>query len=507
MSYDDILPVIGSFGWHQWKLLILVSFPFMANFFFKVGNVALVISPKYRCMLPFETENASYFLNQTQLDYWYPLDLKTKTHSSCRYKLNTTELNCDRYIFDNSFGRTVAVEFELTCDKDYLIATSNSLNMFGMMIGAIFFGSAADRWGRRKILIITNVIYGIIGNVIIFSPNIWTFLILRVILGMVIAGGFYGSYVILIESTEPSKRLMIGTCLNLYYGLGTILSSLLAYLSPTWKVLQVLFTAFGAPCILYIWVLPESARWLISKNRITEARKIIKIIAKENKRTILEEHLEYCLTEARDAARGKINASVYDAMRYPTLRTRIFILMFLNFVCYIVVFGITWHIPKFSGNVYTNLALMGLSDLPTFVMVLFTAQRAGRRPVIFTYMIISSLCLVITFVKPSAAAWVLTWSLISKLLSGSTMCLIYVLSSELYPTVFRNAGLGLGAIAGSLGGIFASYIFYLEFFWKPLPNIILSGLLLIACGLILLLPETFNKKLPETLEEGNRFGK
>lgn len=53
----------------------------------------------------------------------------------------------------------------------------------------------------------------------------------------------------------------------------------------------------------------------------------------------------------------------------------------------------------------------------------------------------------------------------------------------------------------------APYVNVLTDIWTPLP-LVVFGALSFVCGLLsLLLPETLNKKLPETIEEGERFGK
>ena len=60
---------------------------------------------------------------------------------------------------------------------------------------------------------------------------------------------------------------------------------------------------------------------------------------------------------------------------------------------------------------------------------------------------------------------------------------------------------------GRIGGVSAPLIFILSEFWKPLP-FVLFGVLSIAGGLlVIILPETKGKNLPETIQEGEQFGK
>ncbi|KAF7277418.1 hypothetical protein GWI33_007517, partial [Rhynchophorus ferrugineus] len=74
------------------------------------------------------------------------------------------------------------------------------------------------------------------------------------------------------------------------------------------------------------------------------------------------------------------------------------------------------------------------------------------------------------------------------------------------PTVIRNAGLGAGSTCARIGSISAPYINITAHIWQPLPLLIFGSLALIGGILSLVLPETLNKKLPETIEEGELFG-
>ena len=58
-----------------------------------------------------------------------------------------------------------------------------------------------------------------------------------------------------------------------------------------------------------------------------------------------------------------------------------------------------------------------------------------------------------------------------------------------------------------VGGIICPYINMLDETWRPLP-LIIYGILAFSGGILsLLLPETLNKELPETIEDGETFAK
>ena len=73
--------------------------------------------------------------------------------------------------------------------------------------------------------------------------------------------------------------------------------------------------------------------------------------------------------------------------------------------------------------------------------------------------------------------------------------------------MFRSVGMGISSTAARIAGILSPIMLELESVWEPLP-FVLFGVLSIAAGLLaLFLPETKDKILPETLEDGEAFGK
>lgn len=67
--------------------------------------------------------------------------------------------------------------------------------------------------------------------------------------------------------------------------------------------------------------------------------------------------------------------------------------------------------------------------------------------------------------------------------------------------------MGISSTAARIAGILSPFMLELGSLWEPLPFILFGGLSIAAGLLALLLPETKDKILPETLEEGEAFGK
>lgn len=125
------------------------------------------------------------------------------------------------------------------------------------------------------------------------------------------------------------KRLLAGTICQMFFSLGYMLTALWAYLITDWRYLQVAFTLPGIVFFSYWWFIPESARWLISKNRIPEAKKLIQTAAKENKVTISDEQLDSLLrSDSKPSDPNEKKASILDIFRHSNLRKRSLIIFF-----------------------------------------------------------------------------------------------------------------------------------------------------------------------------------
>lgn len=123
-------------------------------------------------------------------------------------------------------------------------------------------------------------------------------------------------------------------------------------------------------------------------------------------------------------------------------------------------------------------------------------------------MIAAGTVLLLTGFIPDSQPWLLiSLAMLGKLAITASYGCIYVFSAEQFPTVVRNVGLGAASTAARIGGIMAPYFNLLSDVWKPLP-LIIFGALAFAGGLLSLsLPETLNKRLPETIADGELFGK
>ncbi|CAG9862203.1 unnamed protein product [Phyllotreta striolata] len=530
MSFDNVVSRLGEFGPYQRKIYFLLCLPAILCAFQKMGNVFLVAEPDYRCRLPDEPKNASYHLNNTILSTYYPKDKLHQKYSSCEIIIDGKIEKCDSYIFDDSvYGYTSVIEYDLTCSKAYLIATSNAIFMVGVMLGSIGFGEMSDRCGRKLTFFVSLVSLLVTGLIAAIAPELWTFTFARMCVGACTSGVFLVAYVIGLEMVGPSKRFIAGTVCHIFFSFGYTLISPMAYYIYDWRWLQFALTIPGVFFLMYWWLIPESARWLLTKERTKEAKKLIQEAAKYNKVSITDETLDQLLADAKGTNVPKDNqtTSILHVFKYPNMRKKTLVIFFDWFANNLTYYGLSWNSNNLAGNPYLNFVLLGAVEIPGYLILLLFLNRWGRTKLMCCCMMVAGIMLLISIAVPKEHQWlIITLTMLGKLSITASYGAVYILSTEQFPTVVRNAGLGAGSTMARFGSILAPYInalvrialemrrgidINIELFqahvWQPLPLLIFGSAALIGGVMSLVLPETLNKKLPETMEEGEMFGR
>lgn len=524
MGYDDVFPYLGEFGRYQRRIYFLVCLPAISCAFHKLAGVFLLAKPDFRCQLPFELSNATYHLPDEIFNLSYPIDGFTNKRTTCQYfDSNYTDgyfkagipskdtVYCDRYIYDDSkYESSTVTEWNMVCNRAWMTATSDSLFMVGVLLGSIIFGQMSDNMGRKPVFFASLVLQLIFGITAGIAPEYITYTISRIIVGATTSGVFLVAYVIAMEMVGPSHRLFAGVVSMMFFSFGYMLVGAFAYFITDWRYLQIALTLPGILFMVYYWFIPESARWLLSKKRKDEAVVIIQRAAKENKVTIPQEVYDNLIEESTTEVKVKSanDPSLLDLFRYPNLRKKSLLIFFDWFVNSGTYYALSWNTNNLGGNDILNFVISGAVEIPGYLFLLFTLNRWGRRNILCGCMLFAGTLLLLTMAVPDGHDWmVVTLAMLGKMAITSSYGTVYIFSAEQFPTPVRNVGLGASSMVARFGGILAPYINLLSEIWKPFPLIILGALAFVGGLLSLFLPETLNKKLPETIEEGESFGK
>jgi AAHS family 4-hydroxybenzoate transporter-like MFS transporter len=150
----------------------------------------------------------------------------------------------------------------------WLLAANN----FGFMIGALLLSSFGDRIGRKKMIVLGALLFGIFTLAIGYIADFWTVLTLRLIAGIGLGGSVPNIIAITAEYAPAKRKATALSVLFVAYTLGSAISGFGAsYIlkNHSWQLLfQIGGWAGLALAVLMIWRLPESIRFMAKNGQI-----------------------------------------------------------------------------------------------------------------------------------------------------------------------------------------------------------------------------------------------
>ena len=164
------------------------------------------------------------------------------------------------------------------------VGWAGSVYVGGAVLGALFFGRLADRLGRKRLFLLTLVVYMAATIATAFSGGFWGFAACRFATGIGI-GGEYAAINSAIDELIPARvRGRVNLAINGSFWVGAALGALLSLVLLDERVLgpqlgwRAGFLAGGVLALAIMLVrryVPESPRWLIAHGRVEEAERIV----------------------------------------------------------------------------------------------------------------------------------------------------------------------------------------------------------------------------------------
>nr|XP_034187347.1 solute carrier family 22 member 8-like [Osmia lignaria] len=187
------------------------------------------------------------------------------------------------YQFATEFGEnSVVTEWGLICEKQYLTFLGPTVYYIGVLMGAWIAGLLADRIGRLPVQAICLYTQGTMAVALYVVQNYPTFLVLRGLQGVFVQGLQNSTYILSLELLPAKARTFVALVMQIAWAIGLLLLAALSYAIPDWRILQLAISVPTAVTVLYIWIIPESPRWLIAKGKTTEADMAVERIGKYN---------------------------------------------------------------------------------------------------------------------------------------------------------------------------------------------------------------------------------
>ncbi|XP_037118116.1 solute carrier family 22 member 7-like [Syngnathus acus] len=517
MKFEDIISDVGGFGRFQ-KMIVIISFISrltLACHFLLNSFIAAV--PAHHCLVA----AGGLFPNLSQADRLavsIPLE-EDGTRSSCRmfaepqYHLlfnmsdvtQVLTLPClDGWVYDNiTFKSTLATQWDLVCDKKSRSQSTASIFFIGVMFGSVTFGSLSDRFGRR-IMLLTSYLSGMLFALAsAFATSFLMFAVLRFLTGFCMTGIVIVSLVLCVEWVDIEHRKTVGILDSFSWTFGSICFVPIAYLVNDWRWLTVAVTLpilFGV--FTWRWM-PESARWLIANGKLEEAHLCLVKCAKINGTETLCHGLQPETLSSIVVTEKKSRVYSYlDLMRTPKMRRVSLCTGSIWFAIAVAFYGTLFNISGFGLNVYLTQLLYSSAEVPGKLSSFFLLDRIGRKRTQVGMLTMLAVSLGINILIPKDMSTLRTMvAVIGQGFASASSCTIVLYSSELFPTVVRQNGMGYNSSVSRMGVALTPLVLLLDDVWKDLPQLVLFSSAVLAAILASQLPETRGRCLPETIED------
>ncbi|KAL7830918.1 hypothetical protein SRHO_G00304200 [Serrasalmus rhombeus] len=529
-----VYPQIGGFGRYNRVVTVFSWFPNFAVSLNLFCDVFFTLVPEsYHCkpdpsLLP-STLLLSNFSRQAYLNltipwvngsglshcelYRYPTNLTNFTE-----KVHREVVPCTRgwqYSKPAGLQSNFVTEWNLVCGNYWKVPLQHICFMTGWILGYILLGAVCDWLGRRRALLLSVSLSGLLGVAVCLSSSPAAFQLLRLCHGTVLAGVFLSSYIARLELCDPSHRLMVSMVSGFFAVFAELLLPGLAVLCGDWPVLQAV-TTLPLLLLLSYWcwasVFPESPRWLLATSQIPQAKRCLQLFSIRNGTCMRDEiyPAETLLTEIDVAFPEDPQPQYHHALELRHTRViwrNCLILAFTLFIGTGIQYCFTRNLHIYSPQFYFGYFLRTLTGALACVFLCVFVDRVGRRGILLLAAIVTGLSslLLLALTQYLRGGLVLVLSVLGLLASQALAMLSVFFASEIMPTVVRGGALGLVMAAGAVGMAASSVMELQNNSGYFLHHVVFASFAVLSVLCIMLLPESKRKALPDSLKDGENL--
>ncbi|MCG7206977.1 MFS transporter [Streptomyces arenae] len=364
----------------------------------------------------------------------------------------------------------------LPISSSQVTGTAAALYVAGACIGALFWGRLTDRFGRKRLFMITLAVYLAATALTSLSFAPWWFFLFRFLTGFGI-GGEYAAINSAIDELIPAQyRGRVDLVINGSFWLGAIGGSLLSIVALNtdflakdvgWRLTFALGVVLGLVILLVRRNVPESPRWLLIHGRDKEAEDVVSSIERrieaETGESLPEPEGELVIHQRGSVTFAEIARTVFGNYRR---RAALGFSLFIGqaFLYNAITFGFGailttfFDVPTGDTGYYFVVIAVGNFLGPLLLGKLF--DTVGRRVMISSTYLLSGVLLFVTawlFGRGSLSAGTLTacWCVVLFFASAGASS-AYLTVSEIFPMETRAMSIAffyaLGTAAGGISG-------------------------------------------------------
>lgn len=356
--------------------------------------------------------------------------------------------------------------WDLSMGTRGLVATAN---LIGMAVGAVLWGTIADKLGRKKAFSVTMLVFAVFSVLGALAPNFETFLILRFLAGVGLGGCIPVDYAIVGEFSPARLRGRVLAALDVWWPIGGTLCGVVATLlvpvdgDVRWRMMLVFMVL---PALLLFWVrrgVPESPMYLAVSGREQEARVVIDDLVARTGAPVEP----YVIGKPEPRKKMSATAALDQLRAVWRFSPRITATAWLLFITIMLLYygALSWMPSILRKQGYGDFAAFAGTTLMTgvgIVGVLLSAwlcEEYGRKWTIGLSAPAAAIALVLFAIMLDSGSWALIFLAIFGFLIQITIPVLYAYGSELYPTQIRASGFGFASSVSRIATGFAPLLF------------------------------------------------
>lgn len=340
--------------------------------------------------------------------------------------------------------------------SDYIQGILVSSVLIGAVIGTATNGILADIFGRKKIITATAVIF-IIGSILCgLAPNIYILILSRLLVG--IAVGIV-NFIVPLYLSEVSPKNLRGTIVSLYQWAITagilfsyMINSVFAHVTYTWRWMLFMGVLPGVVLLIGMTFLNDTPRWLVSKGRDEEAKKVFNKIEPDIDADKEIEAIKLTLKPQEKEEKFKLKK--WMIMPFVAGIGIMFAQICTGINTIIYYAPTIFKTAGFESNITAIYATTGIGivNFLMTIVALFLTDRLGRKPLLYiglTVVMLSLAALGCSFhfeaILGDMQKWVAVGSLIMYIIcfAFSLGPIGWIIVAEVFPLKIRGVAMSI----------------------------------------------------------------
>lgn len=213
--------------------------------------------------------------------------------------------------------------------------------------------------------------------------------------------------------------------------------------------------------------LDESPRWLVNKNQLDKAYKIVFKGSTRPVQSILapiqiSPIVSVAILADKRSFKERLKMAFHEiSLLYGTriIRNRLFVCQFAWFVSSFSYYVIALNADNFSANRYIYIALVGLFEIPSCIVPIAILKCFGRRSTSLLLFYAAGISLLTLFAIPTDQKTAITFvAMFGRFCISAVYIVVILHTAELFPTEVRNSSIGTSSTMSHIGSISAPYV-------------------------------------------------